>query len=67
MGEPIWGNCERCGHYLTEQEYGTCVSCDEEEKQALWEQEACICWATDFSGKSICGVPCPVHAPREKT
>lgn len=27
--------------------------------------EDCICWATDYSGRSVCGVPCPVHAEKD--
>ena len=25
---------------------------------------ACICYGTDFSGRSVCGVPCPVHCKK---
>lgn len=53
--------CERCGHPLPEDSYGWCDDCDEGEKQARWEQEACVCWAGEFSGRSVCGAPCPVH------
>ena len=28
------------------------------------EMEKCICLYNDFTGKSVCGVPCPVHAPK---
>jgi hypothetical protein len=25
----------------------------------------CICYGTDLSGRSVCGVPCPVHGQEE--
>lgn len=28
------------------------------------EQASCICVWNDLEGKSVCGVPCPVHSPR---
>lgn len=54
-------HCERCGHLLPEEGYGWCGPCDRAEKQARWEQNACICWATDMAGRSVCGLRCPVH------
>lgn len=30
------------------------------------ELDECICWGTDFSGSSVCGVPCPVHSQKKE-
>jgi hypothetical protein len=53
--------CERCDHLLGEDCYGLCPECNAQEKRERWEQDACVCWYADLSGRSVCGVPCPVH------
>lgn len=40
---------------------------EREDARAEAESEGCTCYASDFSGKSVCGHPCPVHAPRKVT
>ena len=56
---------------LREERGRICQDCDHAEKFEEMERdqekmESCICWATDFSGRSVCGVPCPVHPPVSK-
>ncbi len=46
-----------------------CADCQAAEAQEKAELEyekmqGCICWAMDFSGNSVCGVPCPVHSTK---
>ena len=40
-----------------------CVAAEAEQKE-IDQADCCICWGTDFSGRSVCGVPCPVHYAR---
>lgn len=40
-----------------------CQHADEEAKQ-LEELEACVCSWNEFSGQSVCGMPCPVHSKK---
>lgn len=47
-----------------------CADCQAAEAQEKAEQEyqkmqECICLHTDFSGRSVCGVQCPVHKSEE--
>jgi len=30
------------------------------------KMENCICYGTEYSGRSVCGVPCPVHLKKKK-
>lgn len=51
---------------LREERGRICGDCQAAEAQEKAEQEyelmqECICLFTDFSGFSVCGVPCPVH------
>lgn len=50
---------------LREERGRICQACQYEEEAAKMDAEMqsdpCICWGTDFSGRSVCGVPCPVH------
>lgn len=51
---------------LREERGRICAACQYEEEYAQAKAEeavmaSCICWPTDFSGKSVCGVPCPAH------
>lgn len=46
-----------------------CQAAEEVERQAKqyeWEQENCVCSWNDFSGRSVCGIPCPVHQAQLK-
>lgn len=40
-----------------------CADCQDADAFAADQQlmDQCICWATDFCGLSVCGVPCPAH------
>ena len=53
--------CERCGDPMTEDAIGECAECRGGEAEQHPDQDECICWPTDFSGRSVCGVPCPEH------
>jgi hypothetical protein len=50
-----------------------CADCQAAEEQAAaekkyqWEQENCICSWNEFSGRSVCGLPCPVHKANDKS
>ncbi len=52
---------------LREERGRICETCQaaEYEEMSEAEREACICMFTDFSGYSVCGIPCPVHKPKE--
>lgn len=40
-----------------------CQACSNANIEAEdFSYEDCICWATEFSGYSVCGVPCPLHS-----
>ena len=60
--------CELCGDPMEPERIGSHSRCLErearswlEETSAIMEQDLCICWPTGFCGRSVCGVPCPVH------
>lgn len=40
-----------------------CADCQgtAEEQRQLEEMERCVCSWNEFSGFSVCGLPCPVH------
>lgn len=40
-----------------------CQDCIDVEIEEATDGSECICWATDGSGFSVCGVPCPVCNP----
>jgi hypothetical protein len=52
---------------LREERGRICEACQYEEgrEKAEAEMEACICSWNEFSGRSVCGHPCPVHGPQE--
>jgi len=63
--------CERCGDPMPEGCIGECSVCREQappERDPVASGGMCICWPGDFNGRSVCGVPCPVHqeAKRER-
>ena len=54
---------------LREERGRICAACQYEDEAAEAERgqalnDSCICWPTDFSGRSVCGVPCPAHPPK---
>ena len=52
---------------LREERGRMCADCQDQEaqdeamKRYEWEQENCVCSWNEFSGRSVCGLPCPVH------
>lgn len=48
---------------LREERGRICQDCQSAtyEEMTQEEMDSCICLFTDFSGFSVCGVPCPVH------
>ena len=55
---------------LLRQERGRiCQDCDvaEQQEKQQAEMDACVCMWNDFSGRSVCGLPCPTHNEIHKT
>jgi hypothetical protein len=58
-------HCEICNERLPADRWGRCF---EHANDASYDHgddmQTCICWATDFSGRSVCGFRCPMHIDR---
>lgn len=44
-----------------------CADCQQTEAEERYqeEQDSCICSWNEFSGYSVCGLPCPVHKAKQ--
>lgn len=61
--------CDWCDHPLARDQIAWCGRCDRNYLDAGDPFAGCVCslGAEDFpNGRSVCGWPCPVHAPKKK-